>query len=112
VAAARNGAVEWVRLTGREAARRHAVERRELVDFVFIDGDHQYEAALGDWENWNPLVAPGGIIALHDSRVTADRPIHAAGSVRVTEERALRDSRFSVVEVVDTLTVLRRVAGS
>lgn len=110
-ASIRNGAVQWIRLTGVEAAKQHLARHRPLVDFVFIDGDHRYEAVLGDWESWSSLVAPDGIVALHDSRATPDSPIENAGSVRMTEECALRDTRFSLVEVVDTLTVLRRAAG-
>jgi predicted O-methyltransferase YrrM len=104
----RNGTVEWVELTGEEAGRRHAAEHRGLVDFVFIDGDHSYQSVQADWEAWSPLVAPGGIIALHDSQPTLARPIYDAGSVRLTQEQVVTDPRFTVVEVVETLTVLRR----
>ena len=108
----RNGAVEWVRLTGAEAGRRHAAASHAPVDFVFIDGDHTYQAVRDDWEAWSPLVESGGFISLHDSHPTAARCIHATGSVRFTEERVLSDRRFLVVEVVETLTVLRRVAAA
>jgi predicted O-methyltransferase YrrM len=105
----RNGTLEWVELRGEEAGRRHAAERREPVDFVFIDGDHSYESVRGDWEAWSPLVAPGGVIALHDSHPTPARPIHDAGSVRFTLERVVTDPRFEVIEIVETLTVVRRL---
>jgi predicted O-methyltransferase YrrM len=36
------------------------------MDFVFIDGDHSYEATLADIEAWVPKVRPGGIICGHD----------------------------------------------
>lgn len=36
------------------------------VDFLFIDGDHSYEGVKADWENFSPLVKPGGLIAFHD----------------------------------------------
>lgn len=36
------------------------------VDFLLIDGDHTYEGAKRDWELYEPFVAPGGLIALHD----------------------------------------------
>ncbi|MDH4228518.1 MAG: class I SAM-dependent methyltransferase [Nitrospirota bacterium] len=40
--------------------------RGELVDFLFIDGDHT-EAGVGqDFENYRGLVRPGGLIAFHD----------------------------------------------
>ena len=98
-----NGTVTWVRTTGAEAARGH-----EPVDFVFIDGDHSEEGLLADWEAWSPLVEPGGIVALHDSRSSRRRVIDDAGSVKVTNEVILPDKRFELVETVDTLTVLER----
>jgi hypothetical protein len=79
------------------------------VDFAFIDGDHSYEGLRGDWEAWSALVAEGGVVALHDSRSCDARRIDDAGSVRFTAEVIARDSRFEVLEEVDTLTVLRRV---
>lgn len=36
------------------------------VGFLFIDGDHRYESIQRDWNLWAPLVAAGGIIAMHD----------------------------------------------
>lgn len=38
----------------------------EGVDFLFIDGDHSYEGVKADFDNFSPLVRPGGIIAFHD----------------------------------------------
>jgi predicted O-methyltransferase YrrM len=42
-------------------AREHAP-----YDFVFIDADHSYEACKRDWENYSPMVRPGGIVGFHD----------------------------------------------
>ena len=38
----------------------------ETIDFLFIDGDHGYEAVRRDFELYSPLVRPGGIVAFHD----------------------------------------------
>ena len=35
-------------------------------DFLFIDGDHEYDGVLADLVEWYPLVKPGGLIAFHD----------------------------------------------
>lgn len=35
-------------------------------DFIFIDGDHQYEAVKFDVIHARELLAPGGVIACHD----------------------------------------------
>ena len=42
------------------------VFNNELIDFLFIDGDHAYDSVLSDFNTYGPMVAPGGIIAMHD----------------------------------------------
>jgi len=103
VAKIKNGQVRWLRTNGDKASTGH-----ERVDFVFIDGDHSEQALRADWNAWSGLVEPGGIAAIHDSRSTPTRDIGDAGSVKVTHALILRDQRFEVVDVVDSLTVLRR----
>jgi predicted O-methyltransferase YrrM len=39
---------------------------REPVHLLFIDGSHEYEDVMADFENFLPHVVPGGIVALHD----------------------------------------------
>lgn len=99
-----NGTLRLLRMTSREAA----LTWEGTVDFLFIDGDHTYQGLRTDWESWRERITPGGIVCLHDSHATPGRPIHEAGSVRYTDEVILRDSKFDLVEVVETLTVLRR----
>jgi predicted O-methyltransferase YrrM len=36
------------------------------LDVLFIDGDHSYDGVRADFEQYAPLVRPGGIVALHD----------------------------------------------
>jgi predicted O-methyltransferase YrrM len=36
------------------------------LGFVFIDGGHTDEAAQADFAGWAPLIAPGGLLAIHD----------------------------------------------
>jgi predicted O-methyltransferase YrrM len=38
----------------------------DLVDLLFIDGDHAYEGVKADFQMYSPLVRPDGIIAFHD----------------------------------------------
>ena len=102
------GNIQWVRKTGAEAAREYAQAGGKRVDFVFIDGVHTYAGLKEDWEAWNPLVAPQGIVALHDSRSSSERFIEDAGSVIFTREVIMCDPRFEVVETVDTLTILQK----
>lgn len=39
----------------------------ESLDFIFIDGDHSYEAALFDMTTYWPKVKKGGLFAGHDA---------------------------------------------
>ena len=36
------------------------------LDLLHIDGGHEEEVALADWELYAPLVRSGGIVAIHD----------------------------------------------
>ena len=38
----------------------------DAIDFLFIDGDHRYEAVRRDFQLYSPLLRPGGIVAFHD----------------------------------------------
>lgn len=55
-------------------ARVRAMLGGRLVDFLFLDGDHRYEAVRRDFELYEPLVRPGGLVAFHDvsPNTTAD----------------------------------------
>lgn len=103
------GIVYLIRETGADAARKLAGSAP--FDFVFLDGDHSYEGLKADWAGWKPLLARGGVIALHDSRSTPDGWIAGAGSVEFTSKVILRDPEVEVVDTVDSLTVLRRVSS-
>ncbi len=37
------------------------------VDFLFIDGDHSYEGVKADFEQYSPLVVPGGLVMFRDT---------------------------------------------
>lgn len=38
----------------------------ELLDYLFIDGDHTYEGVKKDFDLYSPLTKSGGIIVFHD----------------------------------------------
>ena len=44
------------------------------LDFIFIDGDHRYKGVKADFEQYGPLVRPGGLIAFHDILPRQDLP--------------------------------------
>jgi predicted O-methyltransferase YrrM len=105
-----NGRVIWVRQTGVAAARMEIMRDQPPIDFVFVDNAQTYDHLRVEWEAWAPVVGPGGIIALHDTRPgPAGMPeqtseIYARDVVR-------KDPRFTTVDEVDTLTVLQRLPG-
>ena len=39
------------------------------LDYIFIDGDHSYEAVLQDCHTYWPKIKPGGIFAGHDRQL-------------------------------------------
>jgi predicted O-methyltransferase YrrM len=43
----------------------------DSLDYVFVDGDHSYEATLADIQNYWPKVKKGGIFAGHDINLTS-----------------------------------------
>lgn len=46
---------------------KEAFPDQESYELVFIDGDHSYEAANGDFNHWYPAVKPGGHLVFHDA---------------------------------------------
>jgi len=75
-------------------------------DFVFIDGDHSYEAVRGDLARFAPLVRSGGTLLLHDY-----------GEVKPGVPRAVHEflcgQEWLVKRRVESLLVLtRRATGT
>lgn len=54
----------------------------EVLDFLFIDGDHTYEGVKQDYEMYRHLVKPGGWIGFHD---TKDTEFHRNANCRVDQ---------------------------
>jgi predicted O-methyltransferase YrrM len=101
VAKGRRGEVIWIKKTGADAPEDPLI-RDKKFDFLFIDGDHSYEGLKSDWEAWHARIAPGGVVALHDTRGGR----HACQ--RYMEEIILMNPAFSILTEVDSLTVLQR----
>jgi predicted O-methyltransferase YrrM len=67
------------------------------VDLLFIDGDHSYDGVRADFEDYAPLVRPGGLIAFHD----VDSTNHPASQVDRLWAR-LRDV-YDTRELIDAV---------
>jgi len=107
VAKIANGQVVWIRQTAADASR-DPIVRSGGFEFVFLDALHTYDGLREDWEAWSPLVANGGVIAIHDSRASPGGHSEDVGGVRFTNDVIVKDDRFEMVETIDSLTVLRR----
>ncbi len=78
------------------------------LDFAFVDGDHSWSGISTDWKLVCDRLRSGGIVCLHDTVVPPAEPWRHPDSVRYFEEVVLRDPRFDVIEVVHSMSVLRR----
>ena len=78
----------------------------EPIELLFVDGSHEYDLVLEDFEKWVPKVVDGGWVAFHDTTWTAGpRKVVGQGIYR---SRRFKDARF----VVGSTTVARKVAAN
>jgi hypothetical protein len=79
-------------------------------DFIFIDGDHTYEAVRQDFEQWLPLLQTGGFMAFHDSAPVLSVPSDFCGwpgPVKLVSELKNRPE-LQFVETQDSLSIFRK----
>ena len=83
------------------AAAQKIAAKRGTIDFIFIDGDHSYEACRADIAAWAPFAKRGGVMAFHDFGSRAE------GVTRAIFE-AIRENRFAeIVGVAGTIIAFR-----
>jgi MMP 1-O-methyltransferase len=75
----------------------------EPIAVLFVDGSHEYDLVLEDFEKWVPKVIDGGWVAFHDTTWT-EGPRKVVGDA-VYRSRRFKDVRF----VVGSMTVARKV---
>jgi MMP 1-O-methyltransferase len=73
------------------------------IELLFVDGSHEYDLVLEDFEKWVPKVVEGGWVAFHDTTWTAG-PRKVVGHA-IYRSRRFKDARF----VVGSTTVARKV---
>ncbi len=72
----------------------------DYLDFVFIDGDHSYEAVLTDLCDWVPKIRPGGLLLGHDWRQSREHAgVIKAGIEYFQENNSLFESLISNEEL-------------
>jgi len=84
-------------------SQRAADEFHEPIELLFVDGSHEYELVLEDFEKWVPKVVDGGWVAFHDTTWTAG-PRKVVGHA-VYRSRRFKDLKF----VVGSTTIARKV---
>ncbi len=60
------GVLDYVNLLQLRSLQAARIFERESLDFVWIDGAHDYETVRADIAAWWPLIKRGGILAGHD----------------------------------------------
>lgn len=99
------GEVEWIREKSHEAA----IGWTKAIDVLFLDGDHTFEAVDADWRLWSQHVKPGGIVALHDARVSDGGWTSVNdGPVRLVEHLKRTATEWQILDEVDSTVALRR----
>jgi len=76
----------------------------EPIELLFVDGAHEYDLVLEDFEKWVPKVVDDGWVVFHDTTWTA-------GPRKVVSQAIYRSRRFKEARfVVGSTTVARKVA--
>jgi predicted O-methyltransferase YrrM len=79
------------------------------VDHLHIDADHQYESVKHDYENYAPLVEPGGIIQFHD---ISPREGPLAWTIEVNKLWSQLLLHYRTQSFVDTSFIEQEVRGN
>ncbi|MBU0660571.1 class I SAM-dependent methyltransferase [Patescibacteria group bacterium] len=72
--------IHLIRANSHETKTKERLEKKlkgRQIDVLFIDGDHSYEGVKQDFELYQDLVRPGGLIGFHDvAKHTPERNCH------------------------------------
>lgn len=72
------------------------------VEFIFIDGAHEYEFVKLDFDLWFPKVINGGIMAFHDT-------VGWSGPKKVVSDNVFKSKYFRNIHFVDSITFAQKV---
>ena len=86
----------------RDASENAAKTFNQKIEFVFIDGAHEYNFVKRDFESWFPKVMSGGFLAFHDSW-------HFIGPNLATAIPLITSSKIKNPHLVDTITYFEKV---
>ena len=78
------------------------------LDFIFIDGDHTYDAVKLDYYNWTPFLVKGGLLAVHDARMGRPRGANFHdGPSRMAREHIFDNPAWEIVGEAYSLVVAK-----
>ncbi len=71
-------------IQGDSTARETVEKARERApyDFLWIDGGHTHGIAMADWDNYSPMVRPGGLVGIHDVKAEAEGPAALVSEIK------------------------------
>lgn len=82
--------VRMLRTTSELAAKNLPWWVRDKVDFVYVDGCHDYESVKSDLNTWWPLLSEGGILAGHDFEHTHLSVVNVVMQFAADQDRVVR----------------------
>jgi predicted O-methyltransferase YrrM len=83
---------------------------QDNIDFLFIDGNHEYGEVMRDYNDWTPRLKQGGILAIHDARMMREggAPFHP-GPSRVAHEQVFSNPHeWEVIGEAFSLVIARK----
>lgn len=75
-------------------------DRKNKIDFLFLDSGHTYQLTLDELNRWYPLVRKRGIIALHDTAHEAGEQLQCRQAFN--EWYKLHEDEYTVVHLLDS----------
>lgn len=84
----------------------------EQFDFIFIDGNHTFDATMLDFQNASKLLAPGGQIGFHNCSTHIgpdDAYVKKDGGPWLVTQKVQETPGWKMIEAIDRLKVFIRV---
>ena len=85
-----------------KTSEKAALDFNKPVEFVFIDGSHDYDMVKSDFNFWFPKIINGGIMAFHDTN-------GRYGPTKIVEKMMYKSSQFINIKRVDSITYAKKV---
>lgn len=86
----------------KDTSENAAKDFNKEIDFIFVDGAHEYKYVKLDYETWFPKLKTGGLIAFHDCW-------HCLGVQAFTAKLLITSPNIKNPKLLDTLTIVEKV---